>query len=260
MHKINKNLLKGTVKVAVIGAGGTGSQVITGLAQLHAAMIALGHPGGLQVDVIDDDLVSQANVGRQMFWQSDVGLPKAHVLVQRINAAMGLNWQGHAERVTGNSSLNHEIVIGCVDTRKARKAILASMQGYSATYWLDLGNRASDGQVILGEVGNRYKQDFQPRLPNVADLFPEIVDEGLDGEDDVPSCSLADALEKQNLFVNRGVALYGLNLLWELFRHGEIGYHGVFVNLKMGRTTPLLVDPSAWERLGYKCPDLKLVA
>ena len=67
-------------------------------------------------------------------------------------------------------------------------------------------------------------------------------------------CSLADALEKQSLFVNRGVSLYALNLLWELFRYGQIGYHGVFVNLKNARTTPLPVDPEAWARFGYPKP------
>lgn len=52
-------------------------------------MIALGHPGGLEVTVIDSDQVSEANVGWQMFYPSDVGLSKATVLVNRINMAMG---------------------------------------------------------------------------------------------------------------------------------------------------------------------------
>jgi PRTRC genetic system ThiF family protein len=92
------------------------------------------------------------------------------------------------------------------------------------------------------------------RLPHAGDLLPEIVDESQEAEDDTPSCSLADALDKQSLFVNRGVSLYALNLLWELFRYGQIAYHGVFVNLKNARTTPLPVDPAAWSRFGYPKP------
>jgi hypothetical protein len=42
-----------------------------------------------------------------------------------------------------------------------------------------------------------------------------------------------------------------LNLLWELFRYGQIAYHGVFVNLKNARTTPLPVDPDTWARFGF---------
>jgi hypothetical protein len=48
--------------------------------------------------------------------------------------------------------------------------------------------------------------------------------------------------------------VYALNLLWELFRYGQITYHGVFVNLKNARTTPLPVDPAAWSRFGYPKP------
>lgn len=247
-HFIRSRLLTKAVQVTVVGAGGTGSQVITGLAQLDRAMRSLGHPGGLQVTVVDDDTVSEANVGRQMFWPSDVGLTKAEVLVHRINMAMGLNWKARVARV-GEDDLGCDLVIGCVDNRAARKAILDGAG--AGTYWLDFGNRAEDGQCILGEIVGRYAaQDREDRLPTVAEFFPEIVDPSLDGTDDTPSCSLAQALEKQGLFVNRGVALYGLNLLWRLFRHGRIDHHGVFMNLATGRTAPLPVDPAAWERMG----------
>ena len=53
------------VTVFVIGAGGTGSQVITNLARMSMALQALGHPG-LHVTVFDPDTVSQANLLCQM--------------------------------------------------------------------------------------------------------------------------------------------------------------------------------------------------
>lgn len=252
-HQIPSHLLDREVKVAVVGAGGTGSHILTGLAQLHAAMVALGHPGGLDVKVVDDDLVSESNIGRQMFFPSDVGLPKATVLVNRINMTMGTSWNAVVERVTDDSRLNSDIVIGCVDNRKARKAILAAVSRSGGGYWLDVGNRLNDGQVVLGEVLSSWNKNAPAnRLPHAADLFPEIVDESQESADDGPSCSLAEALGKQSLFVNRGVALYALNLLWELFRHGQISYHGVFVNLKTARATPLAIDPDVWKRFGYK--------
>ncbi len=44
IHLLSPELLTREVHVAVIGAGGTGSQMLTGLAQLHTSMIALGPP------------------------------------------------------------------------------------------------------------------------------------------------------------------------------------------------------------------------
>lgn len=255
-YNIKPALLQRAVNVVVVGAGGTGSQILTGLAQLHLAMVALGHPGGLNVVAMDDDLVSEANVGRQMFYPPDVGLPKAHVLINRINMTFGMDWTASATRVDQKTDfMSVDLVIGCVDNRRARKAILGAMQRGKGGLWLDVGNRLHDGQAILGEVIRKGPVSVETainRLPHAADLFPEIIDDSQDGTDDTPSCSLAEALEKQSLFVNRGMALYALNLLWELFRFGKIDYHGVFVNLKTARTSPLAIDQATWERFGYK--------
>jgi hypothetical protein len=46
-HIAHSSLLDQCVTVLVIGAGGTGSQIVSGLARLHTALIGLGHPGGL---------------------------------------------------------------------------------------------------------------------------------------------------------------------------------------------------------------------
>ena len=79
------------VTVFVIGAGGTGSQVITNLARMSMALQALGHPG-LHVTVFDPDTVSQANIGRQLFSETELGLNKAVSLVTRINRFFGYAW------------------------------------------------------------------------------------------------------------------------------------------------------------------------
>jgi PRTRC genetic system ThiF family protein len=252
-HVIHANLLREQVKIDVIGAGGTGSQVINGLARLHLALLSLGHPGGLSVTLWDDDVVSQSNVGRQAFYPVDIGSHKAPTLINRLNIGFNFDWESRVERVTDNTTLKSDIVIGCVDNRGARKAILGSMgSSFSRQYWLDCGNRMSDGQVVLGEVICRMDRDTEPRLPHAGDLFPELIDPSLDGADDVPSCSLAEALEKQSLFINTSMAMHACQLLFELFRHGRITHHGLFMNLKTGRTSPLPVSPDTWKRFGYQ--------
>lgn len=53
------------VTVDVIGCGGTGSHILTGLARINMALAGLEHPG-LQVRAWDPDEVSEHNIGRQI--------------------------------------------------------------------------------------------------------------------------------------------------------------------------------------------------
>lgn len=254
IHNIDLRLLTRAVKVVLVGAGGTGSHVLRRLANIHLAMIELGHPAGLDVIVIDPDTVSKTNVGRQNFWPSDVGQSKAEILVNRCNLLMQTGWVAEAAKVTDDRQFsNPDIVIGCVDNRKGRAAILKALKRsvYSSAYYLDIGNREHDGQVVLGEVfGASCKRES--RLPHVADLYPDIIDGSLDDKDDTPSCSLAEALEKQSLFINDTMANAACNLLWELFRYGKLTHHGQFVNIRSGRVTPLAIDPETWKRFGFE--------
>lgn len=252
-HMIDKALMGRPIRVFLIGAGGTGSQVVTALAQMHYALVKLGHPGGLDVTVIDDDKVSEANIGRQWFFPVDVGQYKSDVLVNRTNMTLGTQWKSVPERVTASSRLDADLVIGAVDSRSARFAILRAMERApaAARYWLDFGNRKVDGQVILGQVVSDKRKTNGGTLPHVGELLPEVIDPKAVDPDEGPSCSLAEALEKQSLFINRTLVSHGMAMLWELFWKRKITYHGVFVNLATGRSSSLAVNEAAWERFGY---------
>lgn len=257
-HTLNSKLLQGSVRVALVGCGGTGSQVLTGLARLHTAMIALGHPGGLAVTAYDPDVVSKSNVGRQLFSPADVGNNKAVLLIHRLNAFFGLAWKAKPSKFEAdNFGYNDKphIIVSCVDTKQARREIAKFCDFNPVPYWLDYGNEQVSGQVILGQPAYRHDQrnkaDRKLDLPCVTDLFPSILDEG-EPEDDTPSCSLAESLEKQDLFINQQVATSGLQLLWLLFRNGGLNNHGAFINLASGMVTPLPIDPEVWARFKPK--------
>src|ERR1019366_9318828 len=49
----------------------------------------------------------------------------------------------------------------------------------------------------------------------------------------------------------RALGLQGLQvtLLGRLFWHGSIDYHGAFLNLATGKSTPLPIDQKQWQRL-----------
>ncbi|HXC39406.1 MAG TPA: PRTRC system ThiF family protein [Burkholderiales bacterium] len=251
-HSLHPRLLSEPVDIHLVGCGGNGSQMLTGLARLDVALRALNHPG-FHVTAFDPDSVSAANIGRQLFAPADVGLNKATVLIHRLNAFYGLPWSAEPTVWRARAGKPH-IVISCVDTRAARAHIhhVLSLQGWHPFYWMDLGNRAADGQVVLGIPAWNQKHARNPlRLPTAAELFPEIADTRIP-EDNTPSCSLAEALGRQELFVNQAVVTAALQLLWGLFRTGQTDWHGAFVNLKSGRMAPLAVDREAWKRLGFE--------
>ena len=56
-------------------------------------------------------------------------------------------------------------------------------------------------------------------LPFVTMEFGELLKQS-ETEDETPSCSLAEALEKQDLYINSVLAQIGSSLLWNLFRNG----------------------------------------
>jgi len=108
---------------------------------------------------------------------------------------------------------------------------------------MDLGNRASDGQFIIGCPAASHRR-HERRLPTVLEYFPELADESLP-DDDAPSCSVAEALERQSLFVNRIVASHALSLLFDLLGRGSIGHAGAFINLGSGRCAPIPLPAAA---------------
>jgi PRTRC genetic system ThiF family protein len=109
-------------------------------------------------------------------------------------------------------------------------------------YWLDFGNTRTTGQAVLGSlfVGQPASEKFltAEHLPLVTELFDYSK---IDEQNSGPSCSLAQALQKQDLFINSTLAQLGCGLLWKLLRESMIEYHGVFLNLDTLRTNPLKI-------------------
>jgi len=160
-------------------------------------------------------------------------------LATRINMFWGLGWKSSPQFLDASWQEETDIVIGCVDSRKARRAITNTRSYWESSYWLDIGNNADTGQFVLGQPENRNNQKAESRLPTVAELFPEIINPKLDKRDRLPSCSAVEALERQEPFVNQVLANHSLAMLARLFRYGRLSYHGGFVNLATGRVSCL---------------------
>ncbi|MCW3120362.1 MAG: system ThiF family protein [Chitinophagaceae bacterium] len=260
VHIVGKEILQpyNPVTINLLGAGGTGGQVLTALARMNQALIALNHPG-LMVRVFDDDTVNKANLGRQLFTTAELGLHKSVALINRINRFFGTNWKAVAEKYNktysgiGDASWA-TITIGCVDTVQSRQEIAQILKRLNKNmsnnrsqplYYMDFGNSKETGQVILSTIGKIKQPDSKQyrtieQLPMITDEFYELLNASEAG-DNTPSCSLAEALSKQDLFINSALANIGASLLWQLFREGMLFNRGFFLNLKDFRTQPLKV-------------------
>ncbi|MBD0724807.1 hypothetical protein B6A10_06410 [Flavobacterium sp. L1I52] len=246
------------IEINLIGAGGTGSKVLTALMEMSHSLTELGH-AGLQVRLWDDDSITEANLGRQRFAPSETGLYKSVALINRVNRFMGTNWKAETQKFERNAlgelpkNAKTTIFITCVDNVQTRFNIAEMLKAMNQSrmsrdepkYWLDFGNSEHTGQVILSTIGEikqpqSEKYETVTSLPMVTDEFGELLKQS-EETDDTPSCSLAEALEKQDLYINATLAQMGCSLLWSMLRYGMTENRGFFLNLKNFQTQPLKV-------------------
>jgi len=242
------------VTINLIGAGGTGSHVASVLGSLQLALLALDHPG-LHVTVFDDDTVSPFNVGRQGFFESEVGLNKAVALVTRINRCFGTQWVAVKRRWNTvheaflKKYIQANISISCVDTVEARfdiarllKQVAPGHGPQNGLYWIDFGNARYTGQVILSTL-QTIKQPASEsylgigKLAYMTEEYKDLLSNTTDRDE--PSCSMADALQKQGLYINRALAASGGMLIENLFRSVRLESKGFFLNIAEYRQQPI---------------------
>lgn len=251
IHYLDSYMMNPThpITIALIGAGGTGSNILTQLGRINYSLIELNHPG-LEVTLFDPDLVSNSNIGRQLFSPQEIGQFKSTCLINRINRFYQTTW----ESIPDFFSIKHQsynIVISAVDSAKSRIDIYNSLKKIAENtqvdsflrYWIDTGNTRDTGQVICGTlkgIKQPEQSNFETveKLPHLIDLYPDI--DSIDEEEyQGPTCSVHQALLKQDLFINSMVAQYTSSLLFNLLKDKFTLYNGIFINLSNYKSTPI---------------------
>ena len=241
------------ISLNLIGAGGTGSHLLDALARINFVLTSLGK-AGIQVNVFDNDKVEIPNLGRSAFNENYVGVNKAVAIVNKVNRGYGTNWKAipksYSAKQLGSISQNRKanITISCVDTVSSRMEIAKVLHEISTDktmsphhrdrpmYHMDFGNSKNTGQVILSTIG----QITQPKSQKfkAIDYLPVVTEEFADllisseETDNTPSCSLYDALNKQDLFINPSLASLGGKLVYSLLSQNLIFDSGFFLNLE----------------------------
>ncbi len=138
----------GMVDIAIVGAGGIGSNLVHALVPALSAG-ALGESlGGVRITIHDSDRVDEDNLAHQRFLPTDVGEAKAGALCRALSpfAGQGLVVRPLISDVRKPDDIEgYDIVVVAVDSPIARRAV-----HQSSSRWLDL-RCLGDGYVALDD-------------------------------------------------------------------------------------------------------------
>ena len=152
------NTIEAPKKLAIIGAGGIGTNLIE---LLVPALRRIGMKA--QLTLMDDDVVEAGNLGHQRYTEMDLGMKKVEALAMRMSEeASEVTIGAQAENLRKADQLEgYDMVIVCVDRPEPRRLVHAL-----DVPWLDL-RCGGDGYVMLSSESpealvNHMTPDHQP--------------------------------------------------------------------------------------------------
>ncbi len=103
------------LKLTVVGAGGIGSNLVFLLAKL-------GFPN---IRVYDDDIVSEENIGPQLFRLQDLGKPKVQAIAEIVKEFLGVDIEAIQERKEQiTKEADTSVLLLGVDNMESRKKLV----------------------------------------------------------------------------------------------------------------------------------------
>lgn len=188
---------------------------------------------------MDGDAVALANVGRQAFNENEIFQNKAQILVSKINRVYGFEWlanpkhftipETHDEKVNLRGEISSNFMITAVDNVKTREDLSKFItwtrmrtkeDEYYPYFWIDMGNTKTTGNIVVESMD----MEWSSPLIEYGDFYPK------GKERNEPSCSLAQALNEQSMFVNKYCATIAAQWLWECLTSQTIDWRGAFYN------------------------------
>ena len=220
-----------SVKVVMLGAGGTGGHIAP---HLYRLLYALDRP--VRFIICDGDIVEQNNLIRQNFIPADLGENKAQVLAERYSTVFGMETEYVPEYVESAerlkelvaprivktnfypySVLDKELVIliGAVDNNRSRQICNQVFYESEELIYIDSGNSEHTGQVVCG-IRSGGRTLYKP----VGKLYPEV----LSDTDKFPtelSCAEASISAPQAMTANITAATAVVDMIYNILTLGE---------------------------------------
>lgn len=174
-----KLALNRPVKIVIIGAGGTGGNVIP-----HLYRIAFSSKRPCKVIICDGDIVERKNLIRQNFAECDIGENKAQVMAERYSEVFGIETEYIPDYIESEEELYEllnvkgsygspkpiGILIGAVDNNRSRIMCNNVFNKLEDIIYIDSGNGEFTGQVVCG-----VKMGGKVLSKPVAKVYPDIL-------------------------------------------------------------------------------------
>lgn len=251
---LDSSMLNRFVNVTVVGCGGTGSYLLSMLAQINYLLRNIsGDTCGINVTAYDPSEVRDSNCIRSNYWPCDISKPKAQVLIERLNMGYGTKWNYEVANFGKCSEYNTDFLMTCTDTIKSRLNIGLSHQfDENNIVWIDGGNAETSINVCVGHLATPKNT---MKIPNWFDLYGETM-KGVK-DDLTKSCSHEHSLQRQSWGVNQQCAMIMARVLWRILRHGstDMGMH--YCDIKEERLDSLNIDPEVWKTFEYSAETIK---
>ncbi len=220
-----------SVKIVMLGAGGTGGHIAP---HLYRLLYALDRP--VRFIICDGDVVEQKNLVRQNFIPADLGENKAKVLAERYSTVFGMETEYVPSfieseetlkelikpRVTYSCYYPHTVVdkeqvilIGAVDNNRSRQMCHRVFYEAEELIYIDSGNSEHTGQVVCG-IRSGGRTLYKP----VGKLYPEV----LSDTDKFPtelSCAEASISAPQAMTANITAATAVVDMIYNILTLGE---------------------------------------
>ena len=247
MYKLSNHLvpdyLNQSLRVCVVGTGGTGGFVAEGLCRLLPADDVLL--------LVDHDRVEEPNLVRQNFYKNELGMLKSEALARRLSAKFYRRVAYFTSPISILETLP-EIIIGCVDNGMARRdiadKIIKQCNPPTSLYrgwWVDAGNGRNFGQVLIGNCPNAHiKKTFEPKteicygLPLPTEQRPDLLLE----LPPAPACAEAVARDEQSPTINQCMASLVLEVVRRILE-GTCPWMQLSLDMDTGTLTPTLATP-----------------